>query len=69
MLPLISPSPSPPPLPCPQEYAEGADLFTILQRYGGRLSERLAVQLVLDPFMRVLNYLHSRGIIHRDIKV
>lgn len=52
-----------------QEYADGADLFTVLQRYGGRLSERVAVQMVLDPFIRVLDYLHSRGIIHRDIKV
>lgn len=57
---------------CPwraQEYADGADLFSVMQKYGGRLSERLAVQLVLEPFMRVLHYLHSRGIIHRDIKV
>ena len=52
-----------------QEYADGADLFTVLHKYGGRLSERLAVQLVLDPFMRVLHYLHTKGIIHRDIKV
>ncbi len=40
-----------------------------MQKHGGRLSERLAVQMVLDPFIRVLHYLHSRGIIHRDIKV
>ena len=52
-----------------QEYADGSDLFNVLNKYGGRLSERLAVQLVLDLFMRVLHYLHSRGIIHRDIKV
>ncbi|KXZ43316.1 hypothetical protein GPECTOR_94g638 [Gonium pectorale] len=51
-----------------QEYADGADLFTLLHKYGGRLSERLAVQLVLEPFLRVLQYLHSRAIIHRDIK-
>ena len=48
-----------------QEYADGSDLFTLLHKYGGRLSERLAVQLVLEPFLRVLQYLHSRAIIHR----
>lgn len=52
-----------------QEYADGSDLFTLLHKYGGRLSERLAVQMVLDPFLRVLHYLHTRAIIHRDIKV
>ncbi len=52
-----------------QEYADGADLFTVMHKYGGRLTERLAIQLVLDPFLRVLHYLHSKGIIHRDIKV
>lgn len=51
-----------------QEYADGCDLFNVMQKHGGRLSERLAVQMVLDPFIRVLHYLHSRGIIHRDIK-
>ncbi len=51
-----------------QEYADGQDLFSMLHKYGGRLSERLAVQLVLEPFLRVLQYLHSRAIIHRDIK-
>ena len=37
-----------------QEYAEGGDLFALLQAYGGRLSERVAVQMVLEPFLRVL---------------
>lgn len=48
-----------------QEYADGADLFSVMQRYGGRMSERLAVQLVLEPFLKVLTHLHSRGIMHR----
>ncbi len=52
-----------------QEYADGGDLFALLHKYGGRLSERIAVQMVLDPFLRVLQYTHTRGIIHRDIKV
>jgi serine/threonine protein kinase len=51
-----------------QEYADGGDLFGLLQRHGGRLSERVAVQMVLDPFIRVLHYLHTRSIVHRDIK-
>ena len=51
-----------------QEYADGGDLFSLLQKYGGRLSEKAAVQMVLDPFLRVLQYLHTRSIVHRDIK-
>ena len=51
-----------------QEYADGGDLFSLLQRHGGRLSEKVAVQMVLEPFLRVLNYLHTRSIAHRDIK-
>lgn len=37
-----------------QEWADGGDLFNLLQKYGGCLSERVAVQMVLDPFLRVL---------------
>lgn len=37
-----------------QEFADGGDLFNLLQKYGGCLSERVAVQMVLDPFLRVL---------------
>eukprot|EP00798_Chlamydomonas_sp_ICE-L_P020296 gene20296-27053_t len=51
-----------------EEYADGSDLFTLLHKYGGRMSERLAVQMVLEPFLKVLDYLHSKGIVHRDIK-
>ncbi|WIA37831.1 hypothetical protein OEZ86_014687 [Tetradesmus obliquus] len=51
-----------------QEYAAGGNLFELLQKYGGRLNEHVTVQMVLEPFLRVLQYLHTRGIIHRDIK-
>ncbi|KAI8467840.1 MAG: kinase-like domain-containing protein, partial [Monoraphidium minutum] len=51
-----------------QEFVDGGDLFSLLQKYGGRLHERAAVSLVLEPFLRVLQYLHTRGIVHRDIK-
>jgi serine/threonine protein kinase len=37
-----------------QEYAAGGNLLDLLQRYGGRLSEHVTVQMVLEPFLRVL---------------
>lgn len=52
-----------------QEYAEGGDLYRLLHKNGGRLAERQAVEMVLQPFLLALHYLHTRGIMHRDIKV
>jgi hypothetical protein len=37
-----------------QEYAAGGNLFELLQKYGGRLNEHVTVQMVLEPFLRVL---------------
>jgi serine/threonine protein kinase len=37
-----------------EEYADGGDLFSLLQKHGGRLAEKVAVQTVLDPFLRVM---------------
>ncbi|KAL6755436.1 kinase-like domain-containing protein [Haematococcus lacustris] len=51
-----------------QEFADAGDLFSLLHKYGGKLPERNAVELVLHPFLLVLNYLHSNGVAHRDIK-
>jgi len=51
-----------------QEYAEGGDLYRLLYKNGGRLSERQAVEMVLAPFLLAMHYLHTRGIMHRDIK-
>lgn len=51
-----------------QEFAGGGDLFRLLQRYGGKLPERVCVELVLQPFLFVLHYLHQNGIVHRDLK-
>ncbi|GFH09303.1 protein kinase domain-containing protein [Haematococcus lacustris] len=42
-----------------EEFADAGDLFSLLHKYGGKLPERNAVELVLHPFLLVLNYLHS----------
>lgn len=51
-----------------QEYVDGGDLLKLMQKHGGRLLEREAVQLVLHPLLVTLDYLHSQSIIHRDVK-
>jgi aurora kinase len=47
------------------EYAAGGDLYGLLRRAGGRLGEQQAVDLVLQPFLSALAYMHSKGIVHR----
>ncbi len=48
-----------------QRYAEGGDLLRALHKAGGRLTERSAVQMVVQPLLNCLVYLHSKGITHR----
>lgn len=48
-----------------QRFAEGGDLLRALHRSGGKLSERTAVQMVIQPLCQALMYLHSKGITHR----
>jgi aurora kinase len=48
-----------------QRFAEGGDLLRALHRSGGRLSERTSVQMVVQPLLQALLYLHSKGITHR----
>ncbi len=43
-----------------QEYAAGGDLLRYMYKLGGRLTERQAVNLVLQPFLSALLYLHSQ---------
>lgn len=50
---------------CLQEYAGGGDLWSYIDTNSGRLSERVTVSLVLQPFLKALQYLHYAGIIHR----
>jgi serine/threonine protein kinase len=48
-----------------QEYAGQGDLWAFIDSNGGRLPERVTVSLVLQPFLRALQFLHSSGIMHR----
>lgn len=48
-----------------QEFCEQGDLLGLLRKNCGRLSERVAVQLVLQPLVSALLYLHARGVTHR----
>lgn len=43
-----------------QEYADGGDLWSVITANSGRLSERLTVSLVLQPFLMALYYLHTQ---------
>lgn len=52
-----------------QECAEGGDLHTFLRKYQTVLPERRVVQMVLIPLLQALQYLHARGIVHRDVKL
>mmetsp|Transcript_7609 Transcript_7609/g.16491 ORF Transcript_7609/g.16491 Transcript_7609/m.16491 type:complete len:1013 (+) Transcript_7609:148-3186(+) len=52
-----------------QEYACGGDLMQLIMRNGARLTESEAVRMVVQPLLRAMHYLHSRSIVHRDLKL
>jgi aurora kinase len=49
-----------------QKYAEGGDLLRALHKAGGRLTEKSVVQMVIQPLLNCLVYLHCKGITHRS---
>ena len=49
------------------DYAERGDVFDIIEFYNGACPEPLASKIAVDLFS-ALEYIHSRNIVHRDVK-
>lgn len=50
------------------EYIEGGTLYDYLRTAGGQVAESIARKLAID-LAKGLQYLHERGVIHRDVKL
>ena len=49
------------------DFIEGGSLSTILRKFGGKTQEPLCARYVAQTLLG-LDYLHRRGVVHRDIK-
>lgn len=50
-----------------EDYVEGMSLSTFVQRHGKLTEESEKIKKVFTPLISAVHYLHSRGILHRDI--
>jgi len=50
------------------DFIEGGDLAEALKQCGGRINSQAELLAVFLPVMHGLNVLHSRGLVHKDVK-
>ena len=50
-----------------EDYVEGMSLNTFVQRHGKLTEESEKIRKVFTPLISAVHYLHSKGILHRDI--
>jgi serine/threonine protein kinase len=50
------------------DYIEGGDLSDILKQGGGKIKDKAELVSIFLPVMQGLHVLHSRGLVHKDVK-